>query len=84
MRISNPSGFTSVLRESTILGEAVEATEVPPGDDEPAHQEVSEVRNVSTDSIDQSSWSPWKNQTSRMLGRLLSTTSWQTIMLSSA
>ena len=50
MRISNSSGFTTVLQEGTVLGEAVKATVVPPPvqrEDSMTECAVPDVRTVS-------------------------------------
>ena len=55
LRIYNPSGFTGAIREGTILGEAVEATEISPCDtleDSQEQHEIPEIRKVSADSDD--------------------------------
>ena len=52
VRVSNPSGFTSEMKEGTMIGEAVEATEISPGNtsnDTSAQQEIPEIRNVATE-----------------------------------
>ena len=53
VRVCNSSGFTGVIGKDTVLGEAVEATEITPCHPPPKEQpEIPEIRQVSSDSDD--------------------------------